>query len=664
MSEEIKKQIEKLRKEIIYHERKYYVEDQPEISDYEFDQLMNQLIILEEQYPQYLSPDSPTQRVGGQPAEGFPTVTHMIPMLSLDNTYSSQELREFDQRVKKGLGSGKIEYVVELKIDGLGVALLYEKGVLVRGSTRGNGVEGEEITQNLKTIRSIPLRLSTDTPLLEVRGEVFLSIKGFKEINKEREIQGETLFANPRNAAAGSVRLLDPRLTAARPLDIFIYALTYLENYQFKTHYESLQFLKKLGFKLNPHSKLCSNMEEVLACAGLWQEKRDELDYEIDGLVVKVNDLEQQLRLGLTSKHPRWAIAYKFPARQATTRIKDILVNVGRTGTLTPVAILEPVELSGITISRATLHNEDEIRRKDILVGDVVVIERGGDVIPKVVKVIESKRTGTEHDFKMPKSCPSCGALVYRPEGEVAARCTGASCPAQLKEKLHHFASRTAMDVEHLGPSTIELLLGKGLVCDFADLYSLKMEDLLSLERMAEKSAQNLLDAIERSKQVGFDRLLFALGIRHVGQRAARLLAQNFPSMEDLYKTEREDLQAIPEIGPTIADSVVMFFSQDQNKRLLERLKTAGLKTGTERKVATSEKLAGKQFVLTGALKDFTRDQAKKMIEDLGGRVTSSVSQKTDYVIVGQDPGSKYTQAQMLKVPLISEEEFKKLLSS
>lgn len=663
MGEEIRKRIEELRREILYHEHKYYVENQPEISDYEFDQLMAELKQLELDHPEYISPDSPTQRVGGEPAEGFPTVSHMVPMLSLDNSYSPEELREFDRRVKKSLGNQKIEYVVELKIDGLGVALLYENGLLVRGATRGNGVEGEEITQNLKTIRSIPLRISPEIPRLEVRGEVFLGFKGFQEINREKEKKGEPLFANPRNAAAGSLRLLNSRITASRPLDIFIYSLTYIENYPLKSHHQSLQLMRTLGFKLNPHSKLCAGVEEVLEYAQQWQEKRDSLEYEIDGLVVKINELNQQIELGLTSKHPRWAMAYKFPARQATTRIQDISVNVGRTGALTPVAFLEPVELSGITISRATLHNEDEIKRKDIRIGDTVLIERGGDVIPKVVKVIELKRTGTEEVFQMPEHCPSCGALVHRPEGEVASRCTGGSCPAQLKEKLRHFSSRSAMDIEHLGPSTIEQLLEKGLVRDFADLYSLKMEDLIPLERMAEKSAQNLLEAIEKSKRVEFSRLLFALGIRHVGQRAARLLAESFPSSEDLYQATKEDLQAIPEIGPIIADSVVMFFSQEQNKQLVERLKKAGLKTSAEKRIMAEAKLAGKQFVLTGALHDYTREQAKKLIEDLGGRVTSSVSEKTDFLVVGDAPGFKLEQAKKFNTPILNEEDFKKLLT-
>ena len=655
-----------MREKIRYHERKYYIDNQPEITDFEFDQLMTELKTLEEENPRLITPDSPTRRVGGEPAEGFPTVEHRVPMLSLDNAYTFEEVKEFENRIKRLLPEESFEYVVELKIDGLGVALIYENGVFVRGATRGDGIRGEEITSNLRTIRSIPLRIKESKPFpeyLEVRGEVFLSRKDFEKINKEKEKNGGPLFANPRNAAAGSLRLLDPRITAKRPLDTFIYNISFIEGVSLKTHFESLLLLKGWGFKINPYSKLCKNLGEVSLFFEEWREKIKTEGYDADGLVIKVNSLSQQERLGSTTKNPRWAIAYKFPSEQAKTRVKDIRVQVGRTGTLTPVAILEPTFLAGSTISKATLHNEDEIKRRDIRVGDTVLIEKGGDVIPKVVKAMEEERTGKEEKFIFPKNCPVCGSSVFRPEGEAVARCTGSSCPAQLKERIRHFASRNAMDIEHMGPSIIEQLVEKGYVRDFADLYSLDQDTLVGLERMGKKSAQNLKEAIEKSKNAGLQRLLFALGIRYVGERASQILSEHYPSIEELSKANRESLEEIREIGPRIAESTALFFKQKSNLAVLEKLKKEGIKLDRDKKVTKKRPLEGKTFVLTGALSSFTRNEAKEIIENLGGRVASSVSRNTDYVIAGKDPGSKYQDALRFDIDILDEADFKKLIS-
>ena len=663
--EEAKKRIEELREIIRYHEYKYYVENNPEITDYEFDMLMKELEELEKQFPELITPDSPTQRVGGQVAEGFPEVEHKVAMLSLDNTYSEDELREFDERVRRLLPGEKVEYVAELKIDGLGVALLYENGVLVRGATRGDGLHGEDVTQNLKTIRSIPLKLMGEgsrIPVLEVRGEVYIPKSKLDEVNEERIRNGEPPFKNTRNAAAGSVRLLDPSITARRPLDIFIYALSYIEGKEFETHLEALQTLRKWGFKINPHTELFDSIEGVIDYCRKWTEKREELDYDIDGVVVKVNSLDQQRRLGSTMKSPRWAVAYKFPASQAITKIVDIKVQVGRTGVLTPVAVLEPVHLAGATITHATLHNEEEIKRKDIRIGDTVVIERAGDVIPKVVAVVTEKRTGQERPFRMPDRCPVCGSPVVRVEGEVAVRCGNISCPAQLKRRIQHFASRNAMDIEGLGKALVDQLVDKGLVKDVADLYYLRKEDLVNLERMGEKSAQNLLDAIERSKDRELSRLIFGLGIHFVGERAAEILAERFRSMDALMKATFDELIEIPDIGEKTAQSVVQFFSQEENLRVIEKLRKAGVRMEEERVEEKELPLAGKTFVFTGALSSMTREEASEIVKKLGGRVTSSVSRKTDYVVVGESPGSKYQKALQLGVTILSEEEFLKLI--
>ena len=577
--------MQKLRRQIHHHDRLYYVEDSPEISDREYDKLMQRLKSLEEKHPEWVTEDSPTQRVGGKVSEKFQSVRHKSPMLSLDNTYNLEEVREFHKRTVRTLSreldrevpEESIRYVLELKIDGLGVTLTYENGRLVQGATRGDGKSGEDITQNLKTIRSIPLQIPMEKEafrFMEVRGEVYLDQAAFLKINEERDKEGQPQFANPRNAAAGSLRLLDPDITAKRPLNIFIYNVGYMDTNPFQSHHEVLTKLKQLGFRVNPETELCENFEKTLHVLEKWQEKRGALPYEVDGLVLKVDSLEQQRVLGSTAKHPRWAVAYKYEAEQATTQVEDIQVQVGRTGSITPVAILTPVVVSGSTVSRATLHNEDEIHRKDIRVGDQVVIEKAGEVIPKVVRVANEAKAKRGRKFKMPTHCPECKTKLVRPEGEAAWRCENFACPAQLKERLLHFASRNAMDIDHLGPAVIEQLTDSGRVKTFSDLYTLKEEDLVSLERLAEKSAQNLLDAIEKSKKVSLARLLHALGIRHVGQRAAQVLAQRFHSMSKLQQASLEELEAVVEIGPTMAESIHTFFDAKENRK---EMRTAGI---------------------------------------------------------------------------------------
>ena len=664
VNDKIRKRVEELRELIHYHDHKYYVENNPEISDYEYDQLMRELKELEEKYPSLRTPNSPTQRVGGEPIEGFPTVEHHIPMLSLDNTYSEDEIREFEARLHRELPDEEFEYVVELKIDGVSISLIYEDGEFIRGSTRGDGRRGDEVTANLKTVRTIPLKLRKKVPgRIEVRGEVYMSVSGFRKLNRERERRGESLFANPRNAAAGSLKLLDPKITSQRPLDSFIYNLTESTSIATPpTHFESLELLKEWGFKVNPYIKLCRSIQEVIDYCSLWAKRREELDYEVDGMVIKVNSIEQQRRLGSTSKSPRWAIAYKFPAKQATTKIKDIIVQVGRTGALTPVAILEPTPLAGSTISRATLHNEDEIRRKDIRIGDTVILEKGGDVIPQVVKVVESKRTGKEKKFSMPKRCPVCGAEVVRLEDEAVARCIGSSCPAQLKERIAHYARRTAMDIEGLGDKLINQLVDRKIVQDIADLYKLDLATLSSLERMGEKSAQNLLSQIERSKSQPLNRLIFALGIRYVGARGARILSEHFSSLDELSRATQEELEAIPEIGPRTANSIVLFFKEKKNKELIEKLRRYGVQMGRKEERRREAPLAGKRFVFTGSLEHYSRQEARELVESLGARVVSSVSKKVDYVVVGKNPGSKYEKAKNLGVKSLNEEEFRELI--
>jgi len=662
----IYKEIEKLREEIRYHDYKYYIENQPVISDKEYDQLMQKLIKLEEKYPQFVTPDSPTQRVGGAPAEEFEESKHIVPLLSLSNAFSFDDLEAFDKRVKRMLGLSSdrdIEYVSELKIDGLAINLTYENGVLVKGATRGDGFTGENVTNNLKTIHAIPLRLRGERipRLMEVRGEVYMLHKDFQGLNKEREKSGEPLFANPRNAAAGSVRQLNPKITAKRKLNIFTYSLGEYRDGKIGTHTELLKLFKSLGLKVNPTSRPCKNINEVIKFCRNWTEKKKDLDYDVDGVVVKVNSLRLQEKLGAVTKSPRWAMAYKFPAEQATTRIKKIIVQVGRTGALTPVAIMEPVEVGGVTVSRATLHNEDEIKRKDIRVGDRVIIQRAGDVIPYVVSAIKEKRTGKEKKFIFPKKCPVCGADVYRPPGEVVIRCTNISCPAQIKETIRHFTSRGAMDVEGIGDAQVEQLVEKGLIRDPADLYYLKKEDLLPLERMGDKLASNILSAIEKSKERDLSRLIYALGIRHVGSHIADVLAKNYSSLDELSKARAKELSSIPEIGPIVAKSVELFFKQEGAKRVIDKLRRGGVKLEVEKKKKLPQILAKKTLVLTGTLEGFTRGEASKIIKGLGGRISSSVSKKTDYVVAGKEPGSKYDKAKELGVKIIDEKEFKKL---
>ncbi len=661
-----KQEIEILRQELHRHDHLYYVLDKPEISDREYDRLMQKLKEIEEKHPDWITFDSPTQRVGGEPSKKFQTVTHKVPMLSLDNTYNLEEIKDFHNRIIKNLGTEKgIEYVVELKIDGLGVTLVYENGKFIQGATRGDGKSGEDITQNLKTIRSIPLKLSgnfKDYPYLEVRGEVYMNHKGFQSLNEDREKNEEALFANPRNAAAGSLRLLDSRITATRPLDIWIYSLGYVDGPVFASHYDSLQKLKSFGLRVNPTTRLCRTFDAVLIMIQEWQTRKSSLDYDVDGLVVKINDLKAQDRLGNTTKHPRWAVAYKYEAEEAVTKVLDIKVQVGRTGSITPVAELEPVFLSGSTVKRATLHNEDEVKRLKVDVGDEVVIIKAGEIIPKVVRLVNPKPENQQTKFKMPKYCPECETPILRLEGEAAWRCPNFSCPAQLKERLLHFASRNAMDIDHLGSAIVEQLVEAKQVKTFSDLYTLKKEELAEMERLADKSAQNLIDAIEQSKMAGLSRFIHALGIRFVGQRVSQVLAETFQSIENLQNATSEELEAVEEIGPKIAQSLLEFFQEQNNQDEIKRLKELGLKMAAEEKSKGKNNLDGKQFVLTGTLETMTRDEAKRKILDAGGRVTSTVSTKTDYLVVGANPGSKLAKAKKLEVMVLSEKEFGNLI--
>jgi len=666
----LKEQIEELRDLIRYHERKYYVDNDPEISDGEFDELMQRLRELEAAHPELITPDSPTQRIFDGTLEGFVQVQHKVAMLSLDNAYDFDALSEFDERVRRSLGvSGDIEYVTELKIDGVGVALLYEDGALVRGATRGNGSVGDEITENIRTIRSVPLRLCSDAPfvprVLEVRGEVFLGRDEFERINRQREAAGLPIFANPRNSAAGSLRLLDVRDVASRKLDTFIYTISYLEGDGISTHWEALRLLRSWGFKVNPLARLCSGIEQVKAYCREWEERRHSLGYDTDGVVVKVNRLDYQRALGQTTKNPRWAIAFKFPAEQATTKLLAIEVQVGRTGAVTPVAHLEPVRLSGTTVKRATLHNEDEIRRKDIRIGDIVLLEKAGEIIPQVVKPITARRTGEEKVFHMPKNCPVCGSKLVRPQGEAIRRCVNSACPAQVKERIMHFASRAGLEIDGLGPALVDMLVDRGMVRSFADLFRLDQEQLARLPRMAEKSASNLVAAIEKSKKVPFDRFIYALGIRHVGAYVARVLAENFGSIDELISAKAEQLAAIHGIGEVVAKSIEEYFSVEENVTAVRELLAEGVQLQyPARRPEAPSPIAGKRFVLTGTLSSMKREEAKKRIEALGGRVTSSVTKQTDYVVVGEQPGSKLAKAEKLGITTLSESEFLELLKS
>ena len=663
----VKKEIEELREKLRYHEYRYYVLDQPEISDAAYDRLMERLKELEAAHPELVTPDSPTVRVGGAPREGFQTVRHVRPMLSLDNAFSYDALRDWDRRVREGSGQEKIEYIAEHKFDGLSISLQYEDGALVRGVTRGDGTTGEDVTPNVKTIRSIPLRVDAASLKkaklradFEVRGEVMMTRKAFEELNRQQERIGGKIFVNPRNSAAGAVRVLDPTITAARKLDFFAYYVLVDGKVPFVKHSESLETLKQLRFRASDDWKLCAGIEAVVKYCEDWDAKREKLPYEIDGVVIKVNATAIQNELGYTAKAPRWAIAYKYPARQETTAVNDIRVQVGRTGTLTPVAVLEPVQVGGVTVSRSTLHNMDEIERLGLQIGDTVLIERAGEVIPHVLKVVKEGKG--RKPFRMPKNCPECGSTIHKDEDGVAYRCVNAACPAKRKESLLHYAGRHAMDIDGLGEKIVDQLVDKGMVKDVADLYALKQEEVAALERMAEKSAQNLLEEIAASKKNSLSRLIYALGIRFVGERTGQLLAERFSSLEELAEAKEEELVGVQEVGPKVAASIAEFFSEPANRQLVKKLWKAGVRPTAEKREIKSDRFAGKSFVFTGTLANRSREEAGAIVVEHGGKVSGSVSKKTDYVVVGTDPGSKYDKAKELGVTILDEAEFEKLV--
>jgi DNA ligase (NAD+) len=659
------KEILRLRKAIEHHNYLYYVLNQPEISDREYDMLYKKLEELEKQFPALITPDSPTRRVGGEPLKEFRTVEHTIKMLSLDNTYSEDEVKDFDRRVRKVVRS-PFKYEATLKIDGVAVTLSYQEGSFVLGATRGDGVFGDDITQNLKTIKSIPLKVLTNDRAMqniEVRGEVYLPKKALHKLNRARERSGEPLFANPRNAAAGTLKLLDAREVATRGLDIFIHTVPQAPGSQYSSHYDTLLALKKAGFRVIPHIKLCTDIDEVFGYIREWQDKRDDLEYEVDGLVIKVDDFGERELLGSTTKSPRWAIAYKYPARQATTKLQAIQLQVGRTGRITPVALLAPVFLSGTTVSRATLHNEDEIRRKDIRVGDQVVIEKGGEVIPKVVGVLKQKRSGKEKVFHFPRKCPVCGQRIYRLPEEADWRCMNSSCAAQIKGRILHFASRAAMDIDGLGNVLADKLVEAGLVKSYDDLYKLDTATLAVLERMGEKSAKNLVDSIERSKQREFTNVLYALGIPNIGFNASNLLVDHFGSLDSLINANVDELSKINGIGEVLAESVIDYFKTKENMRLINSLKKIGLKFRVEAKKGDRQFLNGQSFVFTGELDSMTREEAQALVRKYGGHPGASVSKKTDYVVAGKEPGSKYEKAVKLGLKIVNEQEFLKLVA-
>ena len=672
-SAKITSELERLRHQIRHHEYRYYVLDDPEIPDAQFDGLLNQLKKLEAQHPELVTPDSPTQRVGGKPREGFVKVPHSVPMLSLDSAYTEDELRNWERRVHELSGRSDLELVCELKLDGMSLALRYEDGKLVRGITRGDGSIGEDVTANVRTVRSIPLSIAPERlkkagipPSFEVRGEMLMPIASFRKMNEDRERQGLSQFANPRNATAGTVRQLEPSITAERRLDFFAYVLIVpgRATIVFESQWDSLNALDAGGFKVNPRRSLAKNFDEVWKFIGQWEEKRESLPYEIDGVVIKVNHIAGQRQLGFTGKAPRWAIAYKYAARAGVTRIEDILVQVGRTGKLTPVAALKPVSIGGTTVSRATLHNMDEIERLGVKIGDWVEVERGGDVIPKVKRVVDDKDhpRGTR-EFAMPEHCPVCGGNVVRTEGEADHRCVNQKCPAKLRETILHFASRGVMNIDGMGDALVSQLTDQGFVKDVADIYKVTKQDLLSLERMGDKSAENVLREIGNSKKLPLERVIFGLGIRFVGERTAQFLAEHFGDIDALMNAGEEELQQVEEVGPRIAHSILEFFSEPRNRELVEELRGAGL-TMRGKKKERGTKLAGKVFVLTGTLAHHSRDEAKKMIEDAGGKVTGSVSKKTDYVVAGTEAGSKLDKAKELGITVISEEEMKSLIGA
>lgn len=663
---EAKAQIEKLRKQIEFHNQKYYEEARPVVSDQEFDRMMRELVDLEAHFPELKTPDSPSERVGGAPLKQFKTVRHVIPMLSMDNTYSYDELREFDKRVKRGLNRNEVEYFVEEKIDGVSISITYEKGIFTLGATRGDGNFGDDVTQNLKTIAEIPLRIPTPKSkfkgtipeLLEVRGEVYMPHASFERLNQEKEKKGEELFANPRNACAGTLKLLDPKMVAKRDLSIFFHGIGAAKGQAFKTQSELFEFMKELGMKSIHHTKKSKDIEQVIEFAESFKEERNRLDYDIDGLVVKVNSFEDRKQLGATSKAPRWMIAYKYPAEQAETLLEDILISVGRTGALTPVAMLKPVRLSGTTVSRASLHNRDEIERLDVRVGDHVLVEKSGEIIPKVISVNKKKRTKSLRKFEFPDKCPVCGHKAMQVGEEVMVRCMSLACPAQLKGRIKHFAMRDAMDIDGLGEMLIEQLVDKKLTKDLADIYYLNMKQIENLERMGKKSAQNLFDAIEVSKKRDLHRLIYGLGILNVGERSAQLLADRYKHLEKLMAAPEEELCLIREIGPTTADSIVDFFKRSGNQEIIEKLKKAGLRFDLVEKKIESSAIGGKTFVITGTLKHYSRPDAEQLIRKYGGYASSSVSKKTNFLVLGAEPGSKYEKAKELGVHILSEDEF------
>ena len=656
------KRIEELINLINYHNEKYYNQDSPEIEDFEYDNLMKELIKLEEENPELKRNDSPSNRVGGKPLDKFEQVVHKIPMLSLSNAYSWEDLKDFDSRVREAVGSD-VEYVVEFKIDGLSVGLNYNNGIFESGATRGNGIVGENITKNLMTIKNIPLNID-EKGELTVRGEVYISKKDFEEINKIQEEQDQPLYANPRNLAAGSLRQLDSKLTAKRPLDIFIFNLEDINSKQFKTHSESLEYLKQLGFHVSPEFKVFKTMDEIIEYIKYWTEHREDLGFGIDGMVIKVNNLAQREQMGYTAKSPRWAIAYKFPAERKETKLLDIVVEVGRTGTITPTAVLEPIRLAGTTVSRATLHNEDYINEKDIKINDTVLVQKAGDIIPQVVEVIKEKRTGEEIEFKMPEECPVCGEPTVRLEGEAAVKCINISCPAQIRRGIIHFASREAMDIDGLGESIITLLLKQDLIKDISDLYYLKKEQISVLERMGDKSATNLINAINKSKENDLWRFINGLGIKLIGTKAAKILASEFKDLDKLMSATEQELINLEEFGQTMADSVVEFFKEEKNISVIDKLKAAGVNTkliesGNEDIPKIFEKM---KIVLTGTLPTLKRNDAKEMIEKRGGKATSSVSKSTSFVLAGEEAGSKLTKANDLGIKVIDEEKFLQLI--
>ncbi|MFL1469537.1 NAD-dependent DNA ligase LigA [Paraclostridium bifermentans] len=660
---DIKARMDELIDQINYHSNKYYNDDAPEISDYEYDNLMKELIKIEEENPRIKRADSPSSRVGGKPLDKFTQITHKIPMLSLSNAYSDKDLKDFDKRVRE-LADDSVEYVVEFKIDGLSVGLTYKNGVFEKGATRGNGVVGEDITENLRTVKTIPLKIN-DTEEVVVRGEVYISKQNFEKINELQEEQGLQLFANPRNLAAGTLRQLDSKLTAKRPLDIFIFNLEYIENTNLKSHSESLEYLKNLGFKVSTDYKVCSNIEGVIEHIEYWTENRSKLPFEIDGMVIKVNDLQQREVMGYTAKSPRWAIAYKFPAEQKKTKLIDIIVEVGRTGTITPTAILEPVRLAGTTVSRATLHNEDYINEKDIKIGDTVLVQKAGDIIPQVVQVVKDDRDGNEIEFKFPDKCPVCSEPTVRLEGEAAVKCINISCPAQIRRGIIHFASRDAMNIEGLGESIVGLLLDNNIIKDIADLYYIKKEDVINLERMGEKSAENLIKAIEKSKQNELYRLINGLGIKYIGVKGAKVLAKNFDSLDEIINADAVQLTNLEEFGDIMANSVVEFFKEEKNMTVINKLKEAGVNTESIKNKDESivNIFEGMKIVLTGTLPTLKRNDAKEMIEARGGKATSSVSKSTTFVLAGEEAGSKLTKANELGVKVIDEAKFLDILN-